>query len=275
MRGFTKVATLAAAVSLFCPVHAFAGTAPGDVPLEDVTIRIIYDNVTSADGFTAHWGFACVIEGFPKTILFDTGMRGDLLMRNLETAGIDPSRIDVVVLSHEHGDHVGGLGSFLDANPGVTVWAPASFSAEFNERVAECCDSIVEVTDPPEVVPGVRTTGDMNGPVREQSLVLRTSEGIIVITGCAHPGIDRIVERAVEVSRGKPLLVMGGFHLPEAGRRRLEEIAAAFDGAGVRFCGASHCTGDGSMAFFRGRYGDRYVPLGAGTVIRGADLAGK
>ena len=86
---------------------------------------------------------------------------------------------------------------------------------------------------------------------------------------------DRIVRRAVEVAGGNPFLVMGGFHLREDGIEWLEEVAAVFDEAGVRFCGASHCTGDGQMAFFRDKYGDRYVPLGAGAVVRGADLAGE
>lgn len=254
-----------------------AGGRPGDasaaIPVENVTIRVVYDNVEPAQGFEAEWGFACVIEGFEKTILFDTGGDGAVLMRNLAAAGVDPAGIDVVVLSHEHWDHTGGLEAFLEANDRVTLLVPASFSPAFKEAAAGGCDSLVEVAGPAEFIPGVFTSGDMSGPVREQSLALRTSKGIIVMTGCAHPGIDRIVERAVEVAGDAPLLVMGGFHLRNAERDRLEEIAAVFDKAGVRCCGASHCTGDSSIAFFRERFGDRCVTLGAGAVVRGADLA--
>jgi 7,8-dihydropterin-6-yl-methyl-4-(beta-D-ribofuranosyl)aminobenzene 5'-phosphate synthase len=258
-------------------MYGAAGASEGDtmIPAENVTIRVVYDNMQPVAGFIADWGFSCVIEGCGKTILFDTGGRGELLMRNLASAGVDPSAVDIVVLSHQHLDHTGGLESFLDENGEVTVWAPASFTGGLKEAIAGACDSLVEVEGPAEIIPGVFTTGDMTGPVREQSLALRTSKGTIVVTGCAHPGIDRIVERAVEVAGGQPLLVMGGFHLRDAGRERLEEIAAVFDKAGVRYCGASHCTGDGSIAFFRERYGDRYIPLGAGAVVRGADLADK
>lgn len=262
------------AAALICGA---AGASEGDVviPAENVTIRVVYDNVEPAEGFEADWGFSCVIEGCGRTILFDTGGRGGVLMRNLERAGVDPAAVDIVVLSHRHGDHTGGLESFLDANGAVTVWVPASFTGGSKEAIAEACDSLVEVDGPAEIIPGVFTTGDMTGPVREQSLAIRTSKGIVVVTGCAHPGIDRIVERAVGIAGGQPLLVMGGFHLGDAGSKRLEEIAAVFEKYHVRCCGASHCTGDGSIAFFRERFGDRYIPLGAGAVVRGADLAGE
>ena len=133
---------------------------------------------------------------------------------------------------------------------------------------------MIEVSDPVEIIPGVFSTGDMTGPVREQSLAITTSGGTIVVTGCAHPGIDRIVERAAEVTKENVLCVLGGFHLGDAKKARLDEIAAVLDRSGVKYCGASHCTGDESIDYFVQRYGDHYVRLGAGRVISGADLDG-
>jgi 7,8-dihydropterin-6-yl-methyl-4-(beta-D-ribofuranosyl)aminobenzene 5'-phosphate synthase len=244
------------------------------LPLDNLSIRIIYDNTEPEEGFEADWGFSCVIEGAESTILFDTGGNGDIFMRNLDRAEIKASEIDIVVISHKHWDHIGGLSAFLSENPDVTVYVPASFSGELKKSVADQCAKLVEVDDPVEILPGVYSSGDMKGPVREQSLAIATDGGSIVITGCAHPGIDRIVERACEVTGENTLFVMGGFHLGNAGKKRLDEISSVFDKSGVRYCGASHCTGDDSIGYFRNRYGDRYVSLGAGRAISGDQFTG-
>ena len=253
-----------------------AGGTEGEnmLSLDKLSIRIIYDNTDPEEGFEAEWGFSCVIEGGEKTILFDTGGKGDIFMNNLAAAGIPPSDIEIVVISHEHWDHIGGLGAFLEKNPEVAVYIPASFSKEFKDGLKGSCSGLIEVKDPVEIIPGVYSTGDMDGPVREQALAIVTGGGTVVITGCAHPGVDRIVEKAIDVTGEKILFVMGGFHLRGAEKTRLDEIASVFEKCGVKYCGASHCTGDESIAYFRERYGDHYVTLGAGRVIRGADFEG-
>jgi 7,8-dihydropterin-6-yl-methyl-4-(beta-D-ribofuranosyl)aminobenzene 5'-phosphate synthase len=262
----------AAAVQAALPATGAEGESM--IPLDSLSIRIIYDNVAPEEGFEAQWGFSCVVSGCGRTILFDTGGKGDVFMKNLTAAGISPSGIDIVVISHEHWDHVGGLGAFLEENREVIVYVPASFSDDLKKRISGGCASLVEVSEPVEIIPGVYSTGDMTGPVREQSLAIRTGGGTVVITGCAHPGIDRIVEKATEVTGGQALCVMGGFHLGGAGQARLEEISRQFDKSGVKYCGASHCTGDESIAYFAKRYGDRYIRLGAGRKINGSGLKG-
>jgi 7,8-dihydropterin-6-yl-methyl-4-(beta-D-ribofuranosyl)aminobenzene 5'-phosphate synthase len=262
-------------VSLLAAAAAGGTEVVRMVQLEKLSLHVIYDNTEPEEGFEAGWGFSCVVEGCGKTILFDTGGDGDVFMKNLSAAGFKPQDIDIVVISHEHWDHIGGLGSLLEENRGVKVCVPASFPEDIKEDIAGRCSALVEVGGPAEIIPGVSTTGEMRGPVREQSLVIATDSGTIVVTGCAHPGVDRIVERAAEVAGGKVLLVMGGFHLRGADRERLDEIAAVFDRYGVEYCGASHCTGNESIRYFAGRYGDRCLPLGAGKIVRGSDLAGR
>jgi 7,8-dihydropterin-6-yl-methyl-4-(beta-D-ribofuranosyl)aminobenzene 5'-phosphate synthase len=263
---------LAAAFLAAAAVPAAGAGGEGEAMLDSLTLTVVYDNTEPLKGFEAQWGFSCLVGGCGETILFDTGGKGDVLMNNLAAAGVDPSSIDRVVLSHVHWDHIGGLSSFLAENGGVTVYVPASFPDDVKEDIAGECGRLVEVSGPVEIIPGVWSTGDMAGPVREQSLAIRTGRGTVVLTGCAHPGVDRIVMRAREVAGSDVFCVMGGFHLGGASAERLDAIASVFDSCGVKYCGASHCTGEESMAYFAKRYGERYIGLGAGKAVRAMDL---
>ncbi len=261
------------AIGLLSALPAAGAEVESMIRLDDLSISIIYDNTEPEEGFEAEWGFSCVIAGCDKTILFDTGGKGDVFLKNLAAAGISPSEIDIVVISHKHWDHIGGLSAFLAENPEVTVYVPSSFDKDLKESITDECPALVEVSDPLEIIPGVYSTGDMTGMVREQSLAIATDGGVVVITGCAHPGIAGIVDKGSETAGHEVLCVMGGFHLGGAKKEQLEAIASSFDKNGVRYCGASHCTGDDSIDYFKHRYGDRYVRLGAGRIVKGSEFS--
>lgn len=235
-------------------------------------ITVDFDNNRYAEGLTTSWGFSCLVRGMEKTILFDTGGNGAVLSANMNALGIDPAGIDIVVLSHNHGDHVGGLGSVLEKNPGITVYLPASFPADFKGAVRGYGASVVEVSEPLQICEDVHSTGELGTAVREQSLVIETEKGLVVITGCAHPGIVEIVEKARELFGGDVLLVMGGFHLGGMNARGLESIVSGFQELGVAWVGPCHCSGDEARRLFREAYGDKYIDVGVGTVIDVGDL---
>ena len=77
---------------------------------DGIRVTVLYDNYIHAEGTRADWGFSCLVEGMEKTILFDTGTRPDVLWHNIGKLNIDISRIEQIVLSHEHGDHTGCSG---------------------------------------------------------------------------------------------------------------------------------------------------------------------
>ncbi len=240
--------------------------------VNDLTIKVVYDNNPHADGFGTAWGFACVIIGAEKTILFDTGGDGALLLDNMKKLAIEPNSIDVVVLSHIHGDHTGGLGSFLDRNPKTEVYVPISFPRKFKENVRTYGAKVVEVAEPLKICEGVYSCGQLGKLIKEQSLAIQTKNGLIVVTGCAHPGIVKIVNTAHDLMKNDILLVMGGFHLEWATKGKIEKIISAFKQLHVEYVGPCHCTGNKARTLFQKHFGKNYINIGAGRVITMADL---
>lgn len=256
--------------SLLLPVLPVCGAivaSPGGAPGGTLRFTVLYDNYVFQDGTRADWGFSCLIEGAEKTILFDTGTKPLVLLHNAQALKVDLKKVELIVLSHEHGDHTGGLQAVLAEKPSATVYFPASFSPEFGRRAREAGAETRAVDKPVEICRNVHLTGEMGDRIKETSLVLDTPEGLIVVTGCSHPGIVDILKRAKEI-RNKPIrLVFGGFHLGNTPDAEVQKIIAAFKELGVERCGATHCTGDRPIALFKAAFGDRYVPVGTGRVI--------
>ena len=236
------------------------------IPADEITITEVFNNILFRDEMTDSWGFACVIRLPGRTILFDTGGKGNILLDNMEAAGTEISSIDIVFLSHEHWDHIGGLHDFLEENSEVTIYSPASFGDEYRGILSEFGLEPVDVTEPVEICPGVWSTGEMGGMIKEQSLVIRTDRGPVVVTGCAHPGIAKITEKACRIVEGAPLLVMGGFHLGRTGDEEVLRIISVLEGLGVRYVSPSHCTGEWAIGKFREAFDERFVEGGAGKI---------
>jgi len=234
----------------------------------DLSLVVVFDNYPHREGLVTSWGFSCLLRGAGKTVLFDTGGDGAILLNNMRRLGIDPREIDLVVLSHAHGDHTGGLGALLAFNPGVVVSLPAAFPVSFKEQVRDAGASVVEVNGPQELDEGVLSTGELgSGPI-EQSLVLRTDQGLVLITGCAHPGIVNIAERTNEIHGGDPVrLALGGFHLRDENEEALRRVLSRLQALGLRRLGPSHCSGDLTREVCRRTLGEGYLELGVGAEL--------
>jgi 7,8-dihydropterin-6-yl-methyl-4-(beta-D-ribofuranosyl)aminobenzene 5'-phosphate synthase len=238
------------------------------VSINKLSITVIYNHNPYTEGLRAEWGFSCLIKGSEKTILFDTGGNGFFLLENMKKLGINPRKIDTVVLSHIHSDHVGGLKEFLDKNEHVTVYLPMSFPQKFKDNLLSASIKIMEVGDAIEICDGVYTTGELGAGIKEQSLLVHTTHGTIVITGCAHPGIVAVLKQAKDLVKDDILLAMGGFHLRGASQGDLEKILLSFRSMGVKFVGPCHCSGNLARQMFKEEYGDSYIHLGVGRVIK-------
>ena len=233
-----------------------------------LTITIAYDNNTYDPRLRTAWGFSCLIEYRGQVVLFDTGGDSPTLLANMATLGIDPGEIEAVVLSHIHGDHTGGLSGLLPmASDGLTVFVPQSFPSRFKNAVRTRAQ-LVEVSEARKIGEEVYTTGEMGTGIIEQSLAVKTDEGLVVITGCAHPGIVDIVHKARTLFDDEVYLVLGGFHLGGKSQRKIEGIISEFRRLGVRKVAPCHCTGEQAIRMFHQEYGEDFVQAGVGKVIR-------
>ncbi len=177
-----------------------------DLRGERTEIRIVYDN-EAKEGFRKQWGFACLIG---DNILFDTGGDLDTLLFNMMRFEVNLALIDTIVLSHSHGDHVGGIG-IVDKLGDVRVFVPRSFSGRFKKKLSSRPNvDLVEVSVATAISDGIFTTGELGQFTKEQSLIVETSKGLVVITGCSHPGLENILGFAARF--GEVYGVIGGFH---------------------------------------------------------------
>ncbi len=235
-----------------------------------LTVTIIYDNYPADPACATDWGFSCLVEGLKKTVLFDAGTREDIFLKNAEALKVDLGRVGLAVLSHFHGDHTGGLEAALRNRPGLTLYVPADKDQNatlFAERLEKSGGQLVRVDQALKLDEGLSLTGTMGIVIKEQSLILDTSRGLVIIAGCAHQGIVSILEKAKQMT-GRPIeAVLGGFHLLQTGDAELARIVGRFKELGVAGVGASHCTGEKAIALFREAYKDRFIELGAGRVL--------
>ncbi len=235
---------------------------------DQIVMTILYDNYAATEGVEPDWGFSCLIEGMEKTILFDTGTKSEILFRNADRLKIDLNKADVIVISHNHGDHTGGLAEILDNNPEVSVYFPVSFPKDFSDGIQAKNAEPVRVSEPVEICRDAYLTGEMGDRIKEQSLILDTEKGLVIITGCSHQGIVNILERAKEIHQKDIYLVFGGFHLLRHSDAQISEIIQTFKSLGVKKCGSTHCTGDRATELFKEAYGEDFVTMGAGKVVR-------
>jgi len=232
-----------------------------------VTVKVIYDNYVSVEGMKADWGYSIYIEGLEKEILFDTGTKPEIFEENFKKLGIDAGKIDYLVLSHEHYDHIGGIPAFIKMKKDIPVIIPHSFSDKFKKQMTEAGLEPLLVKQPAMICANLWTSGEFEYQIAEHALVMNTKKGLVVMTGCSHPGIIEMLKR-IRIDFNKNIyMVFGGFHLMQKSDKEMDEIISQMKSLGVVKCGATHCTGDKQINMFRDAFGENYFELGVGNEI--------
>ena len=184
-------------------------------------IVVLCDEYSHNARLKARSGFSCWIETEGQVILFDTGADGRVLLHNMNVMGLDPEAVDIVFLSRCHDEHSGGLDLLLSKNKDCCVYFLRAFPRDLKRDIEDRGARAVSVKKASEILPGVFTSGRMGLMIREQSLIIRTPDGLVIVTGSAHPGIIEVVERAKRMTGDEVDLVMGGFNLIRASRSKL------------------------------------------------------
>jgi 7,8-dihydropterin-6-yl-methyl-4-(beta-D-ribofuranosyl)aminobenzene 5'-phosphate synthase len=281
----------------------------GAVDPPKAQITVLYDAFGQTSEMQKDWGYAALVEYGGKRILFDTGNNPDILTHNAGAKGIDLAKLDFVVMSHRHGDHMGGLSYVLRVNPKVIIYAPKEgfgvFGADlpstfYRKDPALPPEQRYYEGSPPEIMrfgsawPGanfrlvdkntdiapdvhlITLVSDKSGTLelRELSLAISTPDGLVIVVGCSHPGIDKIVESAAVINP-RIHLVAGGFHLVTSSDPDIQKIVVALhDRFQVEYIAPGHCTGEPAFTALRKAFGDHYVYAGLGTVVKMAPTHG-
>jgi 7,8-dihydropterin-6-yl-methyl-4-(beta-D-ribofuranosyl)aminobenzene 5'-phosphate synthase len=266
-------------------------------------ITVLYDAFGQITAMKKDWGFAALVEVGGRRILFDTGNNPDVFAQNVKAAGVDLGRLDFVVMSHRHGDHMGGLTYLLRMNPKVKIYAPqegfgvygASLPGSFYRKdeslpqemryydgkppevlrfgAAWPKANILLIDKTTEVAPGVTLIAQMSDApgtkeLKELSLAINTPEGIVLIVGCSHPGIEAIVAEAAAINP-RIRFVAGGFHLVAAQDSVIDKVVAALhDTYKVERIAPGHCSGEHTFSVVKQVFGDQYRYAGVGTVVQ-------
>jgi 7,8-dihydropterin-6-yl-methyl-4-(beta-D-ribofuranosyl)aminobenzene 5'-phosphate synthase len=265
-------------------------------------ITILYDAFGKPSGMKKDWGYSALVEYGGKHILFDTGNNAQIFAQNVKVSGVDLKKLDFAVISHRHGDHTGGMNYLLTVNPQVKIFAPkegfgvfgASLPGTFYRQDASLPDymryyngkppqmltfgtpwpsaNFVLIDGVTEAAPGIsviatvsQTPGTLE--LRELSLAIETPKGLILVVGCSHPGIERIVEASAVLDK-HVYAIVGGLHLvttPESEITRI--VTALHDKWKVDCVALGHCTGEPAFAAFQRAFGVHYNYAGLGSVI--------
>lgn len=265
-------------------------------------VTILYDAFSDSKLVTKDWGFSALVEHDGKRILFDAGNNAEIFEHNVESLGVDLTKLDFVVVSHRHSDHVTGLKYLLKMNSNVPIYvarepfgifggvvpqtifrAASSLPAKMRYFDSSYPDNLptgnvfsggnfILVDKLTEVVPGVfliptisKNPGTLE--LHELTLAIKGPQGLTLVDGCSHAGIDEILQAASTIDSHFHIL-FGGLHLVTTPEDQIDALVASLKNKRkLEMIAPGHCTGEPAFLRLQKAYGDNYLYAGAATRI--------
>lgn len=259
-------------MSVKSPLNASEIT-PANVSLGYVSYLeaiVVVDNNPGNNSLRTAWGISMYIKADNLTILFDAGPDPTVLKENAKKLGLDLSKIDFIVISHEHGDHIGGLKYIAEimGDKPIKVYVPKHMAGGAKKWIRELGFNVIEIDRTTVITKGVAVIGELYGPPYEQALAVNVKgRGLVIFVGCSHPGADNIVKKAVSDLNEKPYIIIGGFHLVGASEDRIASVANSLVKLGLKKIYPIHCSGDGIRRYISEKYPEIYGDGGVGLKI--------
>lgn len=273
--------------------------------MKEAKITIIVDN-TSSDGIGGEWGLSVLVEYAAKKILLDAGA-SDLFLENMRKLSIDVKDIDYATLSHAHYDHANGLPAFLDNNDTAKLYIregtagdcyakkiifrkyigiPRKMLEKYSDRI-ETVSGDLMLTDGVWLIPhktqGLEMIGKRELMYRktpggwrpddfshEQSLVVETDKGLVILNSCSHGGAANIINEVKETFPDKKVYgLIGGLHLFNKSESEIREVADSIRRTGIEYICTGHCTKNRAFAILKEELGNivHQMKVGYVTVI--------
>jgi 7,8-dihydropterin-6-yl-methyl-4-(beta-D-ribofuranosyl)aminobenzene 5'-phosphate synthase len=265
-------------------------------------VTILYDAFSESKEVTKDWGFSALIEHDGRLILFDAGNNAEIFQHNVKSLGIDLNKLDFVVISHRHSDHTTGLKYLVEMNPSVPIYVARESFGMFGGIVPPAiihpvaalpsrmryfdgdvpsnlptgnvfrAGNFVLVDKLTEVAPGIylvptvsKNTGTLE--LHELTLAIKGKQGLILVDGCSHAGIEEILQAASAIDPHFHI-IFGGLHLVTTPESEIDVLVANLkDKWKLDKIAPGHCTGEPAFLRLQKAFGDNYLYAGAGTRI--------
>lgn len=230
-----------------------------------IKITTVYDNNLDQSELQDDWGFSCVAEHPNGNIIFDTGAKPAILENNLKKLHIDPQSIKYLIISHKHWDHKGGALWLLEQNPNIIVYMPKTWSSSLEKSLPINKKNIHSIKEHCPINDTFHLILSKNLWINELALGIKTSNGIIAITGCSHTGILKIVKNMHFVTKEKIHALFGGFHLMRSSKSRIKNNVTGLKDENINFIAPCHCTGDIALSLFKEEFNNKFLKNGIGS----------
>jgi len=197
-----------------------------------------------------NWGVSFLIN---DDVLFDTFGKPRIFFKGISKLKINILKLRHIIISHDHWDHTSGLWDILDINNNVTVYVCSHADTTLKAKIKSLGARLQEIDSGRNITENVYTTGELSkdGTLYEQSVCIKSEKGLVVVTGCAHPGIVEIIQKAQQQCGDDIYAVIGGFHLKDSSVQEIEHVITELKKMNITYCVPLHCTGKEAVHLFQ------------------------